>query len=243
MAGGRLRVEYCGEIYEPSPNVPFAIGREGDLQVDSNPFLHRRFLELRYADGLWWLVNVGSQIAATVADGSGTLDAWLGPGARLPLVLSSLTVWFTAGPTTYEIGLDLDAPAFVATGGDGDGNGNGNRSLQTTTTARPAEPTPEQRLLLVALAEPALRREGRGATEVPTSVQAADRLGWTVTKFNRKLDSLCEKLARQGVRGLYAGQGRLATNRRARLVEYALASRLVSRDDLPMLDAPYPVGG
>ena len=34
-----------------------------------------------------------------------------------------------------------------------------------------------------------------------------------------------------------AGGGRLATNRRAKLVEYAVASRIVSRADLPMIDA------
>jgi hypothetical protein len=38
------------------------------------------------------------------------------------------------------------------------------------------------------------------------------------------------------VQGLRGGRGKLATNRRARLVEYAVASHLVSRDDLVLLE-------
>jgi hypothetical protein len=37
---------------------------------------------------------------------------------------------------------------------------------------------------------------------------------------------------------LLGSSDRLASNRRVRLVEYALASRLVTVDDLPLLDMP-----
>jgi len=57
-----------------------------------------------------------------------------------------------------------------------------------------------------------------------------------MTTFNRKLDNVCEKLDKLGVEGLRGGRGKLATNRRARLVEYAVATRLVSTDDLVLLD-------
>ena len=57
---------------------------------------------------------------------------------------------------------------------------------------------------------------------------AAQRLGWTITKFNRKLDNVCEKLAKLGVRGLHGDASRLATSRKARLVEHALATQLVT---------------
>ena len=75
-----------------------------------------------------------------------------------------------------------------------------------------------------------------GASQLPSSAAAAARLGWPLTTFNRKLDNVCEKLDRIGVKGLRGGPGALATNRRARLVEYAVASRLVTADDLPLLD-------
>jgi hypothetical protein len=79
---------------------------------------------------------------------------------------------------------------------------------------------------------------GRGS--LPTSAQAAERLGWSMTTFNRKLDNVCDKLDKIGVGGLRGGKGNLATNRRARLVEYAVATRLVSADDLVLLDKPAP---
>ena len=64
---------------------------------------------------------------------------------------------------------------------------------------------------------------------------AADRLGWTLTKYNRKLDNLCAKFEARGVRGLHGASDRLANNRRARLVEYAISAGLVTRADLAVL--------
>ena len=63
--------------------------------------------------GLWWLSNVGSTLTATVADDTGLLQAWLAPGARIPLALTRTLVWFTAGPTTYDFEIIVDDPAFV----------------------------------------------------------------------------------------------------------------------------------
>lgn len=96
-------VEFCGEEFHPRADAVFIIGRDGDLVVDDdNTFLHRHFLGISQAGGLWWLENLGSSLSATVADADGTLQAWLAPGARLPLVFQRTVVWFTAGPTTYE---------------------------------------------------------------------------------------------------------------------------------------------
>jgi hypothetical protein len=224
-------VEFCGEVYDLDPERPFSIGREGDLEVDSNPFLHRRFLELHHADGVWWLANVGSQLAATVSAADGTINAWIGPGARLPLVLPRAAVWFTAGPTTYELEIVVDGAAFGTTPPPPP------PASDLAATVDPLQPSAEQRLLLLALAEPALRRgQGSSTSEIPSSADAARRLGWTLTKFNRKLDALCEKLGRHGVRGLHGGPDQLASNRRARLVEYALSTRIVSREELSQLD-------
>jgi hypothetical protein len=97
--------------------------------------------------------------------------------------------------------------------------------------------TPDQLRLIVAIAEPALRGDGRAATTLPSNQEVARRLGWRLTRVNRKLDNVCQKLAAQGIRGLHGAPGQLASNRRARLVEYALAVRMVSRDDLALLDS------
>ena len=96
--------------------------------------------------------------------------------------------------------------------------------------------TPDQQLLILALCESMLRDGARGAGSIPSSADAAKRLGWKITRFNRKLDNVCEKLTRAGIRGLHGGPEKLAVNRRARLVEYSLAARLVERSDLDLLD-------
>ncbi|MFZ2503411.1 MAG: hypothetical protein WAW88_12135, partial [Nocardioides sp.] len=98
------------------------------------------------------------------------------------------------------------------------------------------ELTPSQFRLMLALAENTLRRAGTGQSDIPTNAAAATRLGWSATTFNRKLDNVCDKYARAGVKGLRGGQGSLATNRRARLVEYAIAARIVRPEHLPILD-------
>ncbi len=225
-----VTVEFAGEFFVVRPGSSFEVGREGDLALDDNLFLHRRFLEVSDSDGLWWLSNVGSRLTATVTDSSGGMQAWLAPGARLPIVFPRTTVVFTAGPTTYELTIHAAEPAFRDTRRDDDGDG--------VSTIGEVPLTLSQKLLILALAEPQLRRDGTGMSEIPTSAKAAERLGWTVTRFNRKLDNVCDKFDRIGVPGMRGGQRTLATNRRARLVEHVLASRLVTKEDLPLLDAP-----
>jgi hypothetical protein len=61
-------------------------------------------------------------------------------------------------------------------------------------------------------------------------------MGWNITRFNRKLDNVCEKLTKIGVKGLHGGPDRLALDRRARLVEYAIAARWVTSEHLRLLD-------
>lgn len=223
-------MEFCGEVYPLEPTEVFTIGREGNLVIDSNPFLHRRFLQLRMGDGLWWVANIGSQIAATVASTGSSFHAWLAPGSRIPLVFPATTLRFTAGATTYEIDLVLDEAPYESVEWHTD------HSSEGTTTMSLVDLTPEQLRLVLALCEPALRAGGTGVTQIPTSAQAADRLGWTLTKFNRKLDVICEKLDQRGLRGLRGDAERLAVNRRAGLVELALSTRLVRLEDLVLLD-------
>jgi hypothetical protein len=222
-------VEFCGEVYHISPSAPLTIGREGGLVIDDNPYLHRRFLHISVEVDLVWLANVGGQLAATVADEAGLMQAWLRPGARIPVVFPRTAVWFTAGPTTYEFDIVLTNARFQPAIRQ-------ELVIGETTVGRMSF-TPDQKLLILALSEHVLRRGDRGAAAIPSSADAAGRLGWTVTKFNRKLDNVCDKLSRAGIRGLHGDAERLATSRRARLVEYALAAQFVTAADLVLLDS------
>jgi hypothetical protein len=221
------KVDFCGEIHDVAPGCPVVIGRDGEVAIDDNPYLHRRFLEVSEHNSMVWLANIGSILSATVSDDAGLMQAWLAPGARIPIVFQRTVVWFTAGPTTYDLEILIAEAPFVPAQSHPDGVGE-------TTMGRIVF-TRDQKLLIVALCEGVLRRGGRGAGAIPSSSDAASRLGWTITKFNRKLDNVCDKLAKDGIRGLHGDSSRLATNRRARLVEYALAARLVSADDLDLL--------
>ncbi|QYH35703.1 hypothetical protein [Salinibacterium sp. M195] len=223
-----LRIEFCGEWYEVVHPNDFHVGRESDLVIDDNPYLHRRFLRIYEEFGMWWLGNVGNLLTATVTDVTGQVQAWLAPGARLPIVFPQMQVLFSAGSTTYEFtvhaGDDYFTTATAVAGNSG------------STTIGPIPLTSSQRLLIVALAENVLRQSSPGRGDIPASAEAAARLHWSITTFNRKLDNVCEKLDKSGVAGLRGGKDNLATNRRLRLVEYAVATRLVDKDDLYLLE-------
>jgi hypothetical protein len=222
-----LSVEFCDEWWQIAPPGPFVIGREGDLALDDNEYLHRAFLAIRW-DRFWWVENVGNRLSATISDTDGAMQSWIAPGASLPLLFGTTDVRFTAGPTSYILSLHVPNPAMAVAGTVIANHG--------TTTLQPVTLTDRQRAVVLALAEPALLNNERSPSAIPSSAEAAQRLGWKITTFNRQLDTVCQKLANRGARGLHGDSGRLASGRRARLVEYALAVRLVAPDDLPLLN-------
>ena len=231
MADVGVKVLFCGEEFPAVAGRQLTIGRSGDVEIDDNPYLHRSFLVVLKEGGLWWLSNVGSRLTATVADDKGLFQAWLAPGARIPLAFNRILVWFTAGPTTYDFEILIDNPAFVSVAPD-----LAEQDHSGETTVGRVSFTPDQKLLMVALCESSLSRSSPGTSQIPSSATAAARIGWTVTRFNRKLDNVCQKLADAGTRGLHGGIGKLASNRKSRLVEHALSTRLVTARDLVLLD-------
>jgi hypothetical protein len=231
MVDAGVKVRFCGEEFPAVAGGRLTIGRCGDVEIDDNPYLHRSFLVVLEEGGLWWLSNVGSTLTATVADDTGLFQAWLAPGARIPLALNRILVWFTAGPTTYDFEIVVDNPAFVSVD-----PGPAEQDCSGDVTVGRVSFTADQKLLMVALCESSLSRSSPGTSHIPSSAAAAARIGWKVTRFNRKLDNVCQKLADAGTRGLHGGIGMLASNRKSRLVEHALSTRLVTARDLVLLD-------
>lgn len=229
----QLVLDFSGEVHRVSVDEAFVIGRGGDLDIDDNPCLHRRFLVLSHEADLWWIANEGSRLSAVLTDGDGLVQSRLAPGARMPLVFPRVILTFSAGPTTYEIDL-ITAGEDRFTGIEGARESTGRTTIGVTPMTR------SQLLLVLALCEPVLKRAGTGAAEIPSSASAAARLGWPLTEFNRKLDNVCEKLDRVGVRGLRGGRAEgAASNRRTALVEHAVSTLMVTAEDLPMLDEEY----
>src|SRR6476660_10148447 len=114
----KVTVVFCGEEYSVSPDTGLTIGRTGDVEVDDNPYLHRTFLVVSFENGFWWISNTGSTLTATVADEQGLFQAWLNPGAKIPLAMRKLIVWFTAGPTTYDSAIHVASHAFTSVTSD-----------------------------------------------------------------------------------------------------------------------------
>ena len=235
MIHSKVTVVFCGEEHSVSPESGLTIGRSGDLEIDDNPYLHRTFLAVSFDNGFWWLSNTGSTLTATVADEQGLFQAWLSPGARIPLAMKTLVGWVTAGPTTYDFEIHVASPVFQSVTSDPVETGLDSAEDVGAATVGRVSLTPDQKLLVVALCEPFLLRREAGTSQIPSSAAAAERLGWTLTRFNRKLDNVCQKLADAVTRGLHGGVGKLASNRKARLVEHALSTKLVSEDDLGLL--------
>lgn len=227
MTGATLTVDFAGEVHELAPGETLEFGRGAELDIDSNPYLHRRVGRLFFQSGNWFLANLGRSTHLTVVDDETLSQATLAPGRELALTFLPATVRFRAGRATYELLLHGDSQRVELSG---EPNGPGD-----TVTVSNLPLTPDQHLLIVALAEPTLREPLEGI-QIPSNRQAAARLGWSITKFNRKLDNVCAKLTKAGVPSLHGAPGALASSRRRALVEFALESGLVTTSDLTAID-------
>jgi len=229
MSVTTLVVDFCGERQEPDPSQPWTFGRGGDLVVDDeNPYLHRVVGLLRRDGQQWWLENAGSYIELVVVAASGSTTR-LAPLPHAPpsmaLVEPTYRVGFAAGATTYELDLLLPGRApTAATPRDGPGD----------ETVRPGQVTltDDERALVLALARPRLLDPTAGPDKVPPNRAVAAALGWRITRFNRKLDYLCERLTKAGVKGLHGERGAGAGGRRWQLVQHVVSTGLVTRADL-----------
>lgn len=231
MAGVSLGLECCGESIDID-TLPFTIGREADYVVADDPDLPGHFLQLFAGpDGAPMLANIGSELTATVSDADGRMGTTLVPGAVMPVLPGETLVRFAAGSSGYELTIERGAASPVPELAD---------HLPEDPRVAVVEPvglTEDQTLLLLSIAEFALRTGTSAVPRIPTTVESARRIGWTTTTFNRTLGGVCEELARHGIGGLRGDSDTHPSHRKAHLVEYVLTSRILTEDDLPLLDA------
>lgn len=233
VPNNNLKVSFIGEVRLLAEGDQLSFGRSADLVIDEqNQYLHRVLGRFSDVEGVWWLENLGSHIELELVADPGTVVSLppCPPGGAPPLVPlpggPSLLSFEVAG-SRYE--LEVEAPQRV--GGPSIAGPDDEAASETLGYGR-IQLTDEERALLVQLAEPLLRDRGVGAESLPTNKRIAHDLGWSITKFNRKLDYLCVRLTKAGVKGLQGGAGVQATNRRWRLVEHSVAARLVTADEL-----------
>ncbi len=230
---GSLLVEFCGEEHVIDPGGALVFGRVADLEIDTNPYLHRRLGRFVDRGGVWYLDHVGARTPLTVRDSHGPTSTVLAPGSTMALTHAEFVVAFSAGRVSYELrgalaeqqwAIDLLGPEGLS----------GTRTLDWGRVAL----NDDQRLLLVAMCEPWLTDPGPVDGPLPSNRHYAHRLGWSPPKFNRKLDHLCEKLHRAGVAGVHGGAGDSASERRRHLIRHAVEVGLVTSIDLVLLDGP-----
>ena len=227
-----LVIDFVGEVRTVAEEQSLTFGRMADLVVDdANQYLHRVVGRFFFHGDAWWLENLGAHVALDLATTDGTV-AHLPPctdPAQPPVTIvprGDFALTFEAGGLSYRI--DGHAPARPAAAGAGE-----HPTGPATATFGHVPLTDEERALLVALCRPVLLDPTAGPEDLVPNRELARDLGWPVTKFNRKLDYLCTRLTKVGVRGLQGGRGSEAVNRRWRLVEHAVASRMITADDLP----------
>jgi hypothetical protein len=223
-----LLVSFGEDTRTVNPGRALSFGRDADLVIDAeNPYLHRVLGVFVHLDGVWWLQNVGRSISLVIADPAGVARGEIPSGQQAAMVQRELDVRFVAGRCHYELACRLaaDLPLRV-------------EAAPATDTIQfgAVELNSEQRLLVVAMAEPLLRCDPAWPASMPPNREVARRLGWTLTKFNRKLDYLCGRLSDAGVSGLQGGMTEHASNRRLRLVEHLVDVGAISAADLALLD-------
>lgn len=221
-----LTIDLAGAACEVRPPRELTFGRAAELVVDdSNPYLHRIVGRFVWHADAWWLENLGGSIELELVTDGGAVSRLPAREPDGPPVVTAVTaptfrVRFAAGGLPYELLGSIGhvpvppgapvAPA-LATGTFGYG----------TITL-----TDDEKAMLVLLAAPCLADPTAGAEALPTNSAVAARLGWSLPKFNRKLDYLCTRLTDAGVRGLSGN------SRRWRLVEHAINARMVKPTDL-----------
>jgi len=226
-----LEIEFAGSRWVLSATESIEFGRGAQIDLDDNQYLHRQTGRFEHRNGLWMVLNTGRSIHLTISDEGTGSQATVAPGREFAVTFSPARVRVRAGQARYELVITTEILSSF-TGGDGLSGGD-------TITSTGVPMTPDQFILVVALAERALREPGQGI-RVSASKTVAERLGWSVTKFNRKLDNVCSKLAKAGVPGLHGGLSGMATDRRLVLVQFALQSGFVGTDDLSLLDRDRP---
>ncbi len=100
---GRLYVDFCGEQLKLAPGDSATFGRDADLVIDDNPYLHRVLGRFEHRDGHWWLDNTGSSTVINLHDRNSANTAVVAPRGTVVLTMADVAVSFVAGRSRYEL--------------------------------------------------------------------------------------------------------------------------------------------
>jgi len=206
-----LTVRFIGEEFLPTEALVF--GREAELMLDENSYLHRKAGRFCVREGTWWLENLGSHLRLTMVSSDGSIIE-LQPGGASPLLGSRGEVSLRAGPTRYAIEYWLTQP-LVQAAVDIDETGLG----ADTATFGPML-TPREVDFVIVMAQG--RLTGR-LGPLPSYGEIADIWGISNKTVDNTLQRLRAKLRKADITFVHSGET---------LVEYLVTQGLLTIDDL-----------
>ena len=222
-----LWVAFIDEGHDLEPGSELSFGRNADIVIDdANQFMHRIVGSFVWHRDSWWVRNSSrhaeiellAETGKRVTIPAGSSELLDGPGV----------IRFDAGASSYELEYALDTEI----------------SLPTVELPRDEDDSyltrdfgriplnEEQRAMLTELCRIRLTDPSATAADIPPNAEIANRLGWSLRKFDRKLDYICRRLAEEGVRGVRGVKGVEATDRRAVLVEHMITSGQITVADI-----------
>lgn len=233
---GDILVSHGSATATASDPDMITFGRAADLVIgEDNRRMHRVVGRFVGTASSWSVENHASAYHLTVSSSDSGWSTTVCPGAAAVLPAGCGLVAVDLGDIRYAINFELTSNETYPVAPS--------QSADPTIDAPPMKLRFEQRVLLVALAEPALRQPGLWPPpSPPANKEVASRLGWKITKFNRKLDYLCGRVARLGVDGLLGDSALLATDRRRILIQWAISTGAIRLTDLALLDGPHIAG-
>lgn len=210
--------------YVVPPGERFTFGRSRECTACLDPedaAISRHAGSLSWQHGVWWLTNESRSYPLRVIDDVGLPSALL-PGRRIAVEVDSRV---TVRGSRRDHTLRITAPA-TATAGDDDA---GPPAGTPTAVGQTVLIKPEDRLAMLALFDSYLLDPPHYKERPRTYASAAKRLGWEKTTLVKRIEHLRERLTKAGVPQL-TGESALQ-----HLAEYALARRLITKEDLPLL--------
>ncbi len=215
---------------EVEPTETLTFGRAGDVVIDeTNRELHRVQGTISATNGQWLIENNGRSAALIVTDLDGASYVRIAAGATLPIPFKNNAVTFSAGRSNYR--LQIEHPSHP---GPRSASVIASSVADRTLTTGALVFNDEQFQLMVALSERRLIGPITAA-DLPSNREVAKRLGWSLTKVNRKLDHLCIKLDKAGVGGLRGSIDNVAVERRLALADFAVERGIVTEASLTAL--------
>jgi hypothetical protein len=208
--------------YTVDADEPFTFGRSADCTVCLDPDdvgVSRQAGKLEYDGGTWWLINSSGVRPLGVIDDLGFRSV-LAPGRRMA-VEAQVRVVVDGSTASHTMTVYVPEPPPTADEQPPVG--------RSTAVGEGVMVTHADRLAMVALFAGYLHDPPKHDPYPKSYAAAAARLGWPRTTLVKRIEYLRSRLTNAGVPNL------VGWNALANLAEYALATGLITKDDLKLL--------